>query len=198
MAKSTFDNLHADKKSAIYNALLQEFETNLLSASSVSNIVNLAKIPRGSFYQYFEDLEDSYLTVMEVEIGRIHNIFFDLMEQEEGNYFSALRLYGDELVKELYNKDKYNLYKNIYSYWNGAIEKKWQVFLNIEANDANKKHSYVNFEGISGHPDTLRFINEFIQHLVENLFMENWPPEVFLEKYNRYMDLFEQGLLPQR
>lgn len=135
---------------------------------------------------------------MGVEIGRIHNIFFDLMEQEEGNYFSALRLYGDELVKELYNKDKYNLYKNIYSYWNGAIEKKWQVFLNIEANDVNKKHSYFNIEGISGHPDTLRFINEFIQHLVENLFMENWPPEVFLEKYNRYMDLFEQGLLPQR
>lgn len=69
MAKSTFDNLHADKKSAIYNALLQEFETNLLSASSVSNIVNLAKIPRGSFYQYFEDLEDSYLTVWKWKSG---------------------------------------------------------------------------------------------------------------------------------
>ena len=37
-----------------------EFSRHSLQEASIANIVKLAEIPRGSFYQYFENKEDLY------------------------------------------------------------------------------------------------------------------------------------------
>ncbi len=116
MAKSTFENLPEEKTQTIYNALVAEFETNLLSKASVSSIINRCGIAR-SFYQYFEDLQDSFFTVMENEIGWIHNLFMELMAEGGGDHNDSLRKYGEVLYNELYKAEKYKLYKNIYTYW---------------------------------------------------------------------------------
>ena len=49
----------------ILQAAKEEFTENDMHTSRLSNIIKNARIPRGSFYQYFEDLEDLYFYVIE-------------------------------------------------------------------------------------------------------------------------------------
>ena len=58
MPKSTFYNLNNEKREKIEKALKNEFTRNTFEKASISNIIEEAQIPRGSFYQYFEDKED--------------------------------------------------------------------------------------------------------------------------------------------
>ncbi len=69
MPKKTFENLETGKKNRIYEAALNEFSRTRFESSKVSNIIKEAGIPRGSFYQYFEDKFDLYLYIFD-EIGK--------------------------------------------------------------------------------------------------------------------------------
>ncbi len=61
MPTNIFYNLKEEKKQAITNALVNLYSTKIFEQVTVSNIVQLSNIARGSFYQYFEDLEDAYV-----------------------------------------------------------------------------------------------------------------------------------------
>lgn len=65
MPKSTFYNLSDDKKKRIFDAAVQEFSTRRFSEASLNQIIKNAGIPKGSFYQYFNDKEDIYLYMLE-------------------------------------------------------------------------------------------------------------------------------------
>ncbi len=65
MPKSTFYNLSDEKKDRIFHASLQEFSTKSFSEASLNQIIKSAGIPKGSFYQYFDDKEDLYLYIAE-------------------------------------------------------------------------------------------------------------------------------------
>ena len=69
MPKNTFQNLSPEKKCKIFEAAVQEFSSRSFSEASINQIVKTAQIPRGSFYQYFEDKQDVYL-FMCAEIAR--------------------------------------------------------------------------------------------------------------------------------
>ncbi|HYE82090.1 MAG TPA: TetR/AcrR family transcriptional regulator [Clostridia bacterium] len=65
MPKETFNNLCEEKKRKIFDAAVKEFSTRRFSEASINQIVKAAEIPRGSFYQYFDDKEDIYLYMFE-------------------------------------------------------------------------------------------------------------------------------------
>ena len=71
MPKDTFYNLSDEKKNRILDAAVCEFSTRCYSDASLNQIVKTAKIPWGSFYQYFNDKEDIYLYLLE-EIAKDH------------------------------------------------------------------------------------------------------------------------------
>ncbi len=64
MPKSTFFNLSDDKKQKIFDAAVKEFSIRRFSEASINQIVKNAGIPKGSFYQYFDDKEDIYLYML--------------------------------------------------------------------------------------------------------------------------------------
>ena len=65
MPKATFYNLNSEKKEKIEKALRHEFSQNTFEKASISNIIEEGQIPRGSFYQYFEDKEDALKYIIE-------------------------------------------------------------------------------------------------------------------------------------
>ncbi len=71
MPKDTFYNLDKEKKDKILKAAEKEFAENQLYKCRVSNIIKDAQIPRGSFYQYFEDLDDLYYYVVDQVFDKI-------------------------------------------------------------------------------------------------------------------------------
>lgn len=65
MPKDTFYNLSDDKKRKIFDAAVLEFSTRRFSEASINQIIKTAGIPRGSFYQYFNNKEDIFLYMFE-------------------------------------------------------------------------------------------------------------------------------------
>ena len=60
MPKKTFFRLPAEKQQRLLKAAHAEFSRVPFNEASVSNIIKAAEIPRGSFYQYFEDKADIF------------------------------------------------------------------------------------------------------------------------------------------
>jgi len=92
MPKDTFYRLKDEKKQRIFEAAVQEFALRKFSEASLNQIVKAAKIPWGSFYQYFDDKEDLYLYVIQ-EISRDK---WDALEQAgvedmEADFFDTIR-----------------------------------------------------------------------------------------------------------
>ena len=100
MPKKTFLNLPQEKQQRILETCKKEFEEKPLFQASVSDIVNTLGIARGSFYQYFENLEECFFTILSSENMDVH----------------ALLRYGEVLSKELYKPSKRNLYRNRFLY----------------------------------------------------------------------------------
>lgn len=90
MPKDTFNNLSEEKKKRIFDAAIQEFSVRRFSDASINQIIKIAGIPKGSFYQYFANKEDIYL-YMVAEMGKdihgfiepfnLNDSFFDLVIQ---------------------------------------------------------------------------------------------------------------------
>lgn len=95
MPKTTFYNLEKEKQDRIIDAAIDEFANHPLSLVKLSNIIKKAKIPRGSFYQYFDDKNDLYIYI------------FDLIKNEKLKYMDDLLPNPEQtpfivLFKELY------------------------------------------------------------------------------------------------
>lgn len=92
MPKETFHNLKDEKKQRIFEAAVQEFASRKFSEASLNQIVKVAQIPWGSFYQYFDGKEDLYLYVIK-EISRDK---WDALEQAgaedmDEDFFDTIR-----------------------------------------------------------------------------------------------------------
>ncbi len=64
MPKQTFYNLPQLKQDTILKAAIAEFSQYGFDLSSIQRIITVSGIPRGSFYQYFEDKTDIFGEVM--------------------------------------------------------------------------------------------------------------------------------------
>ena len=78
MPTETFNNLPAQKRKRIIELAIKEFATNPYDVSSISNIVRLAGIAKGSFYQYFEDKKDLYCYLIELAANEKLKLVKDL------------------------------------------------------------------------------------------------------------------------
>jgi AcrR family transcriptional regulator len=60
MPKDTFFNLPKEKQDRIMNATLNELSVHTYESLNLANIIRESEIPRGSFYQYFNDKSDLF------------------------------------------------------------------------------------------------------------------------------------------
>ena len=60
MPTNTFFRLPGEKRQRLMEAAWEEFSRRSFAEVSINRIVLAARIPRGSFYQYFEDKEDLF------------------------------------------------------------------------------------------------------------------------------------------
>jgi len=78
MPKETFFNLSKEKQERIMQAIINEMGIHAYEHININNIIRDAKIPRGSFYQYFEGKDDMY------------NYFYAYIAQKKFEYWGPL------------------------------------------------------------------------------------------------------------
>jgi len=106
MPKDTFFRLPDDKRDRILKGAKKEFYNCTFSEASINRIIKDAEIPRGSFYQYFEDKKDLYLYVIEENIKSVISNFGNKLEQSGGDIFLCVDNFISELLDETTKKAK--------------------------------------------------------------------------------------------
>jgi AcrR family transcriptional regulator len=114
MPKATFFNLSEEKKDKIIKAARKEFSRVSLYESSISNIIKDAEIPRGSFYQYFEDKEDLFFTVLKEFKNTNEKMLKKFLKDTDGDLIEAFIFLYEYLLKSFKCEGNINFYRNVF------------------------------------------------------------------------------------
>lgn len=105
MSKETFLRLPEEKRSRILDAAWEEFLRVKFADASINKIILRARIPRGSFYQYFTDKEDLFAYLLRDIREQYEELFGELLLQARGNLFTVILLAYDRFVGAGENPD---------------------------------------------------------------------------------------------
>lgn len=98
MPTDTFFRLPEEKRARILEGAWSEFTAVPYAEASINRIVQTSRIPRGSFYQYFEDKNDLFLTLIDEIRDRFLDLFHDTLERSGGDLFSMPLALLDAMV----------------------------------------------------------------------------------------------------
>lgn len=190
MPKEVFYNLPDEKREKILVVLKKEFKSKPFQKVNVKAIVEESGIARGSFYQYFENLEDAYFTILDKETVDIHGLFIKIFVLKDRNLRESLVEYGKEISEIIFDQNSYMIYKNRYLYWNEDLNKSW------ESSHRNQEKLFrdMSENGLMD-LEKIHFIKSIIHSLIERIFRENWSKEEFLEKYIKHLIWIEKGVI---
>lgn len=178
MPTQTFFNLPEEKKNRIIRAAIQEFAAYSFDQASIAHIIEKAGIPRGSFYQYFENLKDVYKYIINLAGEQKIKYFQATVPQFEGkgfDFFSTLRdlcIAGFQFAKE--NPELLAIGNNFIKKTNKSLRNE---ILGEQLPKAQNFYEFMLQKGIE-----LRQINPQIDPQIAALFMGAWST-AFTELY---------------
>lgn len=189
MAKQTFLNLSEDKRNMVVNALKKEFSRVPLKDALVSNIIIDAKIPRGSFYQYFSDIEDAFYYIIGEYSKDIKRKLLEYLEKNKGDIILSYRELYLYILNVIDNPDDKEYFENIFLNMNYEIEKMFTPNFNDGLN------LILNHVDISKLNISSKFGLGYILDIIESIMMTN-----IIQSYKRNLskeknkEIFEREL----
>lgn len=189
MASETFHNLNPDKKEKIAQVLKKVFQEKPFPKVTVSEIVEELGIARGSFYQYFADLEDAYFEMLNREVVDIHALFMTILQSREGDLESALLEYGRQLAEILFAENSYRIYRNRYLYWNESLSRRWEEVHADHTRLFSDRQLAQSLEVEKTH-----YLKGVIHMLIQRNFKENWSKEEFAAIYRKHVRWMMEGV----
>lgn len=190
MAKQTFLNLPEKKKSIIISSAKKEFSRAPLKDALVSNIVKEADIPRGSFYQYFEDLEDCFYYIVGEYSTNIKKRLLDNLVKNKGDIVISYQQLYIYILDMIYNEENKEYFEKIFLNMNYEIEKMFTPNFNDGLN------LMLNQINISKLNIPSKFSLGYILDIIESVMMSN-----IIKSYKRNLskekniEIFQKELL---
>ena len=133
MPKQTFYKLPQEKQERILAAAKREFTQVRYSDASINQIVREAGIPRGSFYQYFEDKKDIFLYFLQDYRAEILRGFSQVVKDMSGDFLKALDAFIDDIMEESYREPGRGFRIILSEPW--IFERIWEDMLDRECVD---------------------------------------------------------------
>lgn len=99
MCTETFLRLPEEKRNRFLDAAWEEFTAVPYTDVSINKIVRRARIPRGSFYQYFTDKTDLFSYLLNDIRDHFAQSFAELLTQAEGDIFRVQLLAYDSFIQ---------------------------------------------------------------------------------------------------
>lgn len=114
MPTDTFNKLPEEKKTKVILAAKKEFARASLKDASIKNIVEDARIARGSFYQYFDSKEDLLQYLLKEHVEEMNKKLEDTLKETDGDIFQVFISIYDYTVNECINKGEADFFKRIF------------------------------------------------------------------------------------
>ena len=135
MPKQTFYKLPQEKQERILAAAKREFTQVRYSNASINQIIREAGIPRGSFYQYFEDKKDIFLYFLQDFKREIFAGFFKVIRGMSGDFMRALETFIDDIIEESNREPGRGIRMILSEPW--IFERIWADMLDPECKDVD-------------------------------------------------------------
>ncbi len=197
MAKQTFLNLPDEKKEKIIKALKKEFSRASLKDSLVSNIIKDAQIPRGSFYQYFDDIEDSFYFIVDEYSKKIKKFLLDSITKNKGDIISSYRdlyIYILDMIEDESNKKYFEkIFLNMNYKTQSMFTPNFNDGLNIVINHVDIKQLNINSKFAIGY--VIDIIESTMMNNIIKSYKRNLSKEKNIEVFERELALICFGIL---
>lgn len=105
MPTSTFFRLPEEKRQRLLDAAWEEFSRTSFSDASINQIIHSAHIPRGSFYQYFEDKNELFWYLLNGMRAYYSDVFRDVLKDVNGDMFAFPVHAFDRFISQQGNPD---------------------------------------------------------------------------------------------
>ncbi|GKU85162.1 TetR/AcrR family transcriptional regulator [Niallia sp. NCCP-28] len=200
MPKQTFFHLTQDKQDTLILAAKEEFSRVPLHEASIANIIKSAGIPRGSFYQYFEDKEDLYFYLLSELSKKNNERFISIMKEKEGDLFETFIESFQFMVKIHKDRKHESFFKNAFLNMNYKLENTLgsNVFEEKQKSNYQNAVKLINRSNLNLKDDSevhhmIKIITAVtFQNLVQ-MFVKDLSCEEALKNYLEQMDLLKRG-----
>ena len=116
MPKKTFFNIPIKKQKIIIDIAIEEFTSKSFEDVNVKSIAKKANISRGSFYTYFEDLDELFnYIIIQVREDRL-KYAKGLFKESNGDYFLFIKKLFSHDFDAFRSSNKYSLFRNYIHY----------------------------------------------------------------------------------
>ena len=204
MPKQTFFNLPEDKRKTLIEAAEKEFSTVPLMKASISNIIKMAGIPRGSFYQYFENIEDLYFYLLNETTQKSKENFILLLKKHDGDIIDAITEMYYQFLVQLPDEYEHTFLKNAFlNLTHKADYSLTDVFGAADNNEHFKEITkLINKQRLNIKEDKeLYYILQIITAVVFRNFIEKFSKELTddeaIHNFKMEINLLKRGLYKQ-
>lgn len=200
MPKETFFNLDSIKRNKIIEAAKREFIAHPLRKSRVSNIIKEAKIPRGSFYQYFEDLDDLYYYVIDDDFEKLYETGAKFCDVTDDLFeFSQITFEYDYngFINDMRHRFMLNVFKSISS------NEEYIISFNKKRRDyimgilSKMDLSNIRFKNEDDLIKMYRMIQELKRNVIHRAVAENLSKEQASKEFGWFLDIVKNGLVKE-
>lgn len=199
MPTKTFLNLSKNKQDIIIEASIKEFKRVLLKDASINKIIKDANISRGSFYTYFNDINDLYIYSLNNYKKEIYELIEKTLESSNGNLIESTKEIYDKII-EYCDKER-DIFEKIFLNINYNIS----VRNRIECESINDKYkllellskidkSKLNIKTEEELFLIIDIIIGFIIHGLIEIFLDNKEPIAIKQKIEKQLEILEKGI----
>ncbi|MGG0654978.1 TetR/AcrR family transcriptional regulator [Rummeliibacillus pycnus] len=199
MPKQTFFNLPEDKKETLINAAMKEFSRVPLFEASISNIIKDAGIPRGSFYQYFEDKEDVFFYLLNENSKRDNEKFTSILREKNGDLFDSFIDFFHYMLIKFRSMENCNFFRNTFLNMNYKVENTLTQNVNADENPLSEIMGLINTEklNITDKKELFHVLKIFMavtfQNLIHN-FAKDLPLNEAINNYTLELSFLKKGV----
>jgi TetR/AcrR family transcriptional regulator len=188
LPKQTFFKLTQEKQDQIIKAAINEFSQFSFNEVKISDIISKAKIPRTSFYDYFEDKKDLYKYIILIIKEEKVKFMAPVLEKQQESFFESFKeifqaagrfaamkpeyaklgnkmLENMELIEEIFgaeNLDNSSFYESMLEKGIKSGELRSDIDVKFTAKSIHILSSSVMIEGLEKRKTAL---NEFIEEI---------------------------------
>lgn len=206
MPTERFFNLPEEKRLRVQQAAFEELSRVPYDKLSINQIIRKADIPRGSFYQYFEDKEDLLVYMMSSFQECFMEYVKKAMAESNGDIFLGYWSILNQMIQFGEQEKHYRIMKNVFSGLRVAEVKDFEVFGNL--NDpfihqiyALTDKSVFQSDVVGNYEDFIELI-EFLSIITRNAFIEIFADisrkDIILEKVKKRLHMIKYGVLKNK